>query len=247
MKKFGFTLAELLVSLTVIAIAATMMASLSGNLMPDKNKVKVLKFHSAISNALESMFNNEDLYHPGQIIDKNNKVVASCEGIECFYGDNNGFDNFRNLLIKRVPQSFMGGTWDIAENKNHTGYIITLDIDPNNATQTSYTADVDVRDIDSFVLNLDKYGELTPGDNLTRAYLENPLNLKSRKEDLAKAESLANAEENDNILPEDTVIQRDTETVDKTKSEPQTNTNTNTNLNTSTTTKTSTKTNTSTR
>ena len=189
MKKFGFTLAELLVSLTVIAIAATMTATISGNLMPDKNKVKVLKFHSAISNALESMFNNEDLYHPGQIIDENNQPVASCEGVECFYGDQNEFENFRGLLFERVPESFMGGTWNIAENENQTGYIITLDIDPNNATQTSYRADVDVRDIDSFVLNLDKYGELTPGDNLTRAYLENPLNLKSRKEDLAKAKS----------------------------------------------------------
>ena len=187
MKKFGFTLAELLVSLTVIAIAATMMASLSGNLMPDKNKVKVLKFHSAISNALESMFNNEDLYHPGQIIE-NNLVVASCEGVECFYGDENGFENFRGLLFERVPESFMGGTWNIAENDNGNCQI-TLDVNPNNNSQTSYTAVVDVRDIDSFVLNLDKYGELTPGDNLTRAYLENPLNLKSRKEDLAKARS----------------------------------------------------------
>ena len=242
MKKFGFTLAELLVSLTVIAIAATMMASLSGNLMPDKNKVKVLKFHSAISNALESMFNNENLYHPGQRIE-GNQVVASCEGVECF-------ENFRGLLFERVPESFMGGTWNIVENEDGNNYTITLDVNPNNNGQTSYTAEVDVRDIDSFVLNLDKYGELTPGDNLTRAYLENPLNLKSRKEDLAKAESLANAEENDNDgLSSSVVVERNTEAVDKTKSETQTNTNTNTNtnFNTSTTTKTSTKTNTSTR
>ena len=242
MKKFGFTLAELLVSLTVIAIAATMMASLSGNLMPDKNKVKVLKFHSAISNALESMFNNENLYHPGQRIE-GNQVVASCEGVECFYVDND-FNYFRGLLIARVPESFMGGTWNIVENEDGN-YTITLDVNPQQIGQTTFANANDVRDIDSFVLNLDRYGELTPGDNLTRAYLENPLNLKSRKEDLAKAESLANAEENDNILPEDTVVQRDTETVDKTKSETQTNTNTN--FNTSTTTKTSTKTNTSTR
>lgn len=202
MKKFGFTLAELLVSLTVIAIAATMMASLSGNLMPDKNKVKVLKFHSAISNALESMFNNENLYHPGQIIDENNnQVVASCEGVKCFYGDND-FNDFRDLLIARVPESFMGGTWDIVENEDDN-YTITLDVNPQQIGQTTFANANDVRDIDSFVLNLDRYGELTPGDNLTRAYLENPLNLKSRKEDLAKAESLANAEEDDddNILP----------------------------------------------
>lgn len=182
MKKFGFTLAELLVSLTVIAIAATLTATISGSLMPDKNKVKVLKFHSAISNALESMFNNENLYHPGQIIE-NNRPVASCEGVECF----GNFNNFQDLLIARVPESFMGGTWDIEQDNDD--YIITLDVNPNNNGQTSYRADVDVRDIDSFVLNLDKYGELTPGDNLTRAYLENPLNLKSRKEDLAKAGS----------------------------------------------------------
>lgn len=234
MKKFGFTLAELLVSLTVIAIAATLTATIAGDLVPDKNKVKVLKFHSAISNALESMFNNENLYHPGQII-KGKQVVASCEGVECF----GGFSNFQDLLIARVPQSFMGGTWNIKEDGDD--YIITLDVNPNNNAQTSYTADVDVRDIDSFVLNLDKYGELTPGDNLTRAYLENPLNLKSRKEDLAKAESLANAEENDNEgVSSNVVVEKNTNTTDKTKSETQT-------FNTSTTTKTSTKTSTSTR
>lgn len=187
MKKFGFTLAELLVSLTVIAIAATMMASLSGNLMPDKNKVKVLKFHSAISNALESMFNNENLYHPVQRI-VNGLVVTSCEGVECFHGDNNDFDKFRDLLIARVPQSFMGGTWDIVDNEDGN-YTITLDVNPQQNGNTTFDDAADVRDIDSFVLNLDKYGELTPGDNLTRAYLENPLNLKSRKEDLAKAGS----------------------------------------------------------
>ena len=186
MKKFGFTLAELLVSLTVIAIAATLTATISGSLMPDKNKVKVLKFHSAISNALESMFNNENLYHPVQRI-VNGLVVTSCEGVECFHGDNNDFDKFRDLLIARVPQSFMGGTWDIEQVNDD--YIITLDVNPQQNGHTTFDSAADVRDIDSFVLNLDKYGELTPGDNLTRAYLENPLNLKSRKEDLAKAGS----------------------------------------------------------
>ena len=90
-------------------------------------------------------------------------------------------------MIARVPQSFMGGTWDIEQVNDD--YIITLDVNPQQNGHTTFDSAADVRDIDSFVLNLDKYGELTPGDNLTRAYLENPLNLKSRKEDLAKAGS----------------------------------------------------------
>ena len=154
MKKFGFTLAELLVSLTVIAIAATMMASLSGNLMPDKNKVKVLKFHSAISNALESMFNNENLYNPGQRIE-GNQVVASCEGVECFYGDNNDFNNFRNLLIARVPQSFMGGTWDIEQVNDD--YIITYSEDP---TETGSKTKTQLTVCENGTVFLDRRGDL---------------------------------------------------------------------------------------
>ena len=53
MKKFGFTLAELLITLTIVGISVALVAPAVSNIMPDANKAKVLKYNVQLNNALE--------------------------------------------------------------------------------------------------------------------------------------------------------------------------------------------------
>jgi len=45
MKKLGFTLSEIIVTLCIIGVVAAITAPLIENLVPDKNKMMVLKYY----------------------------------------------------------------------------------------------------------------------------------------------------------------------------------------------------------
>ena len=62
MKKHGFTLAEVLISLGIVAVVAALTAPSLINLMPDKSKLKVIKAHKILSDVTSEMLNNPALY-----------------------------------------------------------------------------------------------------------------------------------------------------------------------------------------
>ena len=76
MKKNGFTLAEVLIAMGIIAVVAAMTAPMLDNLMPDKNKAKVLKVYNTVSNINADLLKDASLY----MIDNND---PPCNGIEC--------------------------------------------------------------------------------------------------------------------------------------------------------------------
>ena len=77
MKKLGFTLAELLITMAVISLVATMIMPLIGSLFPDENKGKVLKVYKTIND-----INKELLGDPGyNFVPEPNGT--SCKGIDC--------------------------------------------------------------------------------------------------------------------------------------------------------------------
>jgi prepilin-type N-terminal cleavage/methylation domain-containing protein len=62
MKKHGFTLAEVLIALGIVAVIASLTAPSLTNLMPDKSKLKVIKAHKILSDVTSEMLNNPALY-----------------------------------------------------------------------------------------------------------------------------------------------------------------------------------------
>lgn len=62
MKKNGFTLSELIISLTVIGVASALMMPTITKLMPDKNKVKVSNIHAKIVDATNSLVDDDSIY-----------------------------------------------------------------------------------------------------------------------------------------------------------------------------------------
>ena len=61
-KKFGFTLAEILVTLTIIGIVAALIVPAISNLRPDKNKTAYLQVYDTISQTVKSLASNSRLY-----------------------------------------------------------------------------------------------------------------------------------------------------------------------------------------
>lgn len=193
MKKLGFTIAELVVTLSIIGILAVLVAPAMVNLVPDKNKAQVLKYNTLIGNAVEDIFSDETLYHPfsqANVVDDNTEYfltidgVNECGGLECVSNDVSDI-----LQTKIGNNSFSNLT--IAGNSTD-GYVLTLDTNPSKSGNTfnEWFPKEDkgsFQNVDTFIFNLDKYGKVTAGDALTDAYLKNPLNLNDRKNDLESA------------------------------------------------------------
>ena len=91
MKKFGFTLAEVLITMGIIGIVAAVAAPTLNAIVPDRNKAKVLKVYNIIQSINSTLLNNPSLY-PGDGND-------NCEGLAC---TSRPYD-WENLLISKYP------------------------------------------------------------------------------------------------------------------------------------------------
>lgn len=187
MKKSGFTLAELIVTLSIIGVLAVLIAPSMTNLVPDKNKALVLKYNTLIGNAVEDIFSNENLYHPyseEKIIGDRTEYflttdgINECGGLACVGND------ISELLQTRIGNSTFANLTITGNSAD--GYVLTLDTNPS---KVGTTFNGSFKDVDTFIFKLDKFGKVSAGDALTDAYLKNPLNLNDRKADLATANS----------------------------------------------------------
>ena len=125
MKKFGFTLAELIITLSIIAIAAALIAPSLNKLVPDKNKVSVIKYNTKIQNTIEDMFNDQNLYHPTTV----SVNTLSCEGIACI-------DDFEDLFRERLIDNVTDGSkWELTSDPVTGEYTLSIDIDSKKPTK----------------------------------------------------------------------------------------------------------------
>jgi len=63
MKKNGFTLAEVLIALGIVGVCAALITPAVVNIMPDRNKVRVLQYYSYITNSTLDLLNDPDIYY----------------------------------------------------------------------------------------------------------------------------------------------------------------------------------------
>ena len=95
MKKRGFTLAEILITLGIIAVASAILAPAIMNMRPDRYKFKVLECYKVINDATEAMLSNPEIYYR-KPIDSNTPTNAflangtlnpntqyGCNGLRC--------------------------------------------------------------------------------------------------------------------------------------------------------------------
>lgn len=212
MKNFGFTLAELLVSLGILAVVATITVPFINNTLPDKNKVAVIKAYKTLTETNQNLLTDPSLYIVGTSYNNTTCTTAMrcwalpdnpdysdtekymgvkkypyllLSKLETVSDDNNSSENGTSINFKTTD----GLDWTIDWSNNDE---CTITIDTNeNGKDCSYNSQSCTKP-DKFILkvNYDKNGLVEAGDNLTKVFLENPTKFNDKKADLEAAANL---------------------------------------------------------
>lgn len=204
MKKQGFTLSEVIVALAIVAVVAVITAPILGGIIPDKNKVAVLKVYKTISEINSELLNNPMIYRKGSCEDPNQPgVMLDCEGLnfdlqpmanpydDARYSGNSKYplllasklDTVEDVNGNTLPINFTtsdGIVWSIDGGAGT--YIIDIDLNGDNGPNCS-----ECRNADQYSFNIDNNGRITCDDALSQAYITNPYKLNDKKADYAAA------------------------------------------------------------
>ena len=103
MKRNGFTLSELIVAIGIIGILAAITVPMLDNILPDQNKIKVLKYYKVIQEISQELVNDKSLYY------SNDCIVLMCTqrplnpefNDQSFEGEN----KFANLFFEKMEST----------------------------------------------------------------------------------------------------------------------------------------------
>ena len=238
MKKFGFTLAEVLTALSIVGVMTAIVAPTVTNLAPDKNKAIYLDYFNKISNTTQKMLSDSSVYYKNLNLENGNEfyVAEGCVGLgctssaqnqvysresgnrkypyliaidwglnldDCAFGNgesiletSDGIEmsftptpdsiNVTNDINAYVEGEFMtGGTGDFRT----LSYVVEMRL-PSGGRECFYDADACPRPR-WYIYNIDTYGNVTPGDALSRAYLQNQHKMNNKQRDYDCAAELS--------------------------------------------------------
>ena len=208
MKKNGFTLAELMVTIGIIGIVAAITIPLMSNIMPNKEKLMVLKYYTTLNNITKELLDDPALY-PGD------SDINACLGFNCtgktlvevngYYAS--GSSKFASLFLSKLKNSASGlnhqiGSYMIGMPDGYTFMLKPTEENPGldhktiviilaNSSKSHKTFNEDQEKYGSFIFNIDSVtGQVTPGDALTQAFIENADNVKGKKADIKRARQI---------------------------------------------------------
>ncbi|MBE7710526.1 MAG: prepilin-type N-terminal cleavage/methylation domain-containing protein [Cyanobacteria bacterium SIG31] len=218
MKKSAFTLSELIVALGIVAVISAIIAPMLDNIIPDKNKLKVIQNYNTINEINQKLLGDNGLYPIKQVFDSNGRFVIdeSVSGLAntdkpILESDTkySGDGKYRNLVFEMLgvdsdkidgKKATMndGSVWEISDKAAVTWHYITIDINgEKNGKNCSYGLLTGTypnisqcAKPDVFKFSVDKDGNVYGADPLTRAYLLNPTDMHSKKKDFKKASEL---------------------------------------------------------
>ena len=210
MKKLGFTLSELIVTMGIVGVLAAITAPILSEIIPNQDKIKVLKAYKTLTDINKELIEDNSLYMTDE----------TCEGFDCIqqplnpaYSDSkySGDTKYFNLFLDKlnsysiVQQVSKGSCTFTTEDgmewyflftegyPSQTDFKLRLYLNTDSSKERcSYFSNQGCKKYNTHAFVIDSYGivEVPLGDCLTRAYLENPTKLNGKKEDLARAEEL---------------------------------------------------------
>ena len=185
MNKKGFTLAEVVITLGIIGVVTAITAPSLTQLMPDKNKAKVLKCYKVITETTTNLIDDPGFY----------ASLSGCRGLGCtskpFRPIKNedmslytGAMKYPRLLCQMLYNdgcsvgsnqvSFStpdGINWVVT-----SGNKITIDVNGSESPNCSYNAS-SCKKPDRYIFNVSNLGYVTGGDTKTTEFLSDPFKI----------------------------------------------------------------------
>lgn len=200
MKKFGFTLAEILLSMTIIGIVAALTAPTLINMMPNKEKVMTLKYAKLISEINADLLNNRSLYvegafkNTGEPLDPEFWSLLSSSEKQKLKMNKYGYLLKKNLEVADegplTAETFAfktadGYQWNIT-CRNQVPKVITIDMNGSLEGPNKYGS-ANVKNPDKFSFLIDEDTGAAECDKdidpITCRYLECPFYMNNKKLD----------------------------------------------------------------
>ena len=208
MKKSGFTISELLVALGIIAVTAALVGPMFTNIIPDKNKMKVISYYNKINEINQKLLSDPSLYPTIYSICEEGSPEGVCGNNELYYIARSGLKNENSPIgMENIPMNVFKGVnkyLNLFSNalisKNYDSNGIQLEdgslwvimrrgsgnykfiINLNNGTGCSYGMS-NCKKPDMFIFKVDENGAVTAGDAMTDAYLTNMTTVNNQKAD----------------------------------------------------------------
>lgn len=188
MFKKGFTLSELLIALAVVGITVALIAPIVTKIMPDANKAKFIQHYTRLDSTLEEILIDDSIFEDKNLSDTK-KPLRHPYNTETFQGTN----KFKNIIFDKLNITETGvykdsSVWTVKVDNNIAAKdYITISIDmKNGGSNCSYKPNECLRP-DTFIIFVDRWGDLRAGDALSEAYLENMYNTNDKETDFARA------------------------------------------------------------
>lgn len=198
MKKSGFTLAEILLSLAIIGIIAAVTIPSLLNLRPDTAKMKVIKCKNVLEKLNAELLDDSSIY----------AVNEECSGLDCTepadetaYNDVSGGNKYINLVARNLETDTKyakGTSTTLSDNSTITtrdgikwrfnNRTVILSIDPNKSESDSCMYP-DCDKPNKFRLKVNNDGSVSGDDPMSKAYFDNSQKFNDRKTDLKNAKT----------------------------------------------------------
>lgn len=215
MKRNGFTLAELIVSVGIVAVIGAILIPGINRILPDKDKGLVLKAYNSLVEINNDIFHNPSLYAMGTLIngttDEYCTDILMCTSAPLDGNHPNcvGVDKYPLLVAENLSLSE-----DLVNDEESSVYrfsttdnvewTMTTIFDSASGRMKSYNIVINTltegkddclfsetcKNPRLYSFSVDEKGRVNAEDSLTKAYLLNPTNMRDRCADLEKAESL---------------------------------------------------------
>ena len=201
MKKQGFTIAELLITLSIIGVVAAISAPAIKNLLPDANKATVLKHYNAIESTLNQILTSQDYVSYTAIDFANNqsKKIQGLELIDVKAKIQNQNSTYITTLAERLGLELVQGTtyrdsnnasWIFTRQNDTFDTILEIQLDSSQQPCVFNNNNCTMNSTNAYRLKIDSFANITPGDPLTDAYISNIYQLNSKGKD--KQAAIAN-------------------------------------------------------
>ena len=180
MKKRGFTLAEVIVAMSIIGVIAAITMPMLGNIVPDKNKVKVLTTYKMVQDITAELLSSPSIYrkHRCQFEDYKNALQGDdnylCVGLgditPSFVPEYAGYENKEKYPLLLASKLELDGEPSVAADKivtftttDNMNWTVTPSVNCLKDTVRSYN----ICGLD-YVVSVDINGEAGPNKSNVR-------------------------------------------------------------------------------